>query len=113
MELNTKNLTLEQIIEFCKEHNDIAWLKETAAKKVPVEVYPKTKAPKIDPETGEQLKSAKGKPLFVSVPDTTKEPTVEMRPISFIQLKSEFMAHFALGEPKNKKPTMYDIIAAL
>lgn len=113
MELNLKELTIEDIIKFCKEHDSIEWLKETASKQVEYKVYPKIKVPKIDKKTGEQARNAKGELLYTVTSDKTKEPTIEMRDISFIQLKSEFIAHFALGEPKKKKLTMYEMIAAL
>lgn len=94
--MDTKNLTLNDIIKYCQEHNEVAWLKATAAKEVPYKVYPRIK---VD-----------GK----MVVDKSQEPKVEMRPISFIQLKTEFLTHFKLAAPAQpKKPTMYDIIANL
>lgn len=37
-----------------------------------------------------------------------------MRPISFVQLKTEFLEHFHLVQPAEpKKPNMFDIIDAL
>lgn len=94
--MDIKNLTIEDVIAYCQEHNEVAWLKETAAKKVPYKIYPRTKI--------------NGK----SVADKSQEPKIEMRPISFVQIKTEFLEKFALTAPKKpKEPTMYDKIAAL
>lgn len=94
--MDIKNLKIEDIIAYCQEHNEVAWLKATAAKKVPYKIYPRTKV--------------NGK----SVADKSQEPKIEYRPISFVQLKTEFLTHFNLAAPaKPKKPTMYDLIANL
>lgn len=75
-----KDIALNDIIAVCKEKDEIAWLKETAAK-----TFPK----KSNPE--------------------------ETRKITFVELKAEWMNKFypeAVG-PKEKEPTMFDIIANL
>jgi hypothetical protein len=93
---NYKEWKIEDIIKWCVENNQVEWLKATAAKKVEYKIYPRTK---VD-----------GK----SIADKTQEPKIETRPISFIQLKAEWMEAFGLGEPKKpKKPTMYELIAEL
>ena len=94
-EVKVKDLTIGDIIAWCREHDQVAWLKETAAKKVPYEIYPRIK---VD-----------GK----SCADKTQAPKIEMRPISFVQIKSAFLEEFKLSTPKEKKSNMYDIIAAL
>lgn len=94
--MDYKNIDIHYIIKYCQEHNEVAWLKATAAKKVPYKVYPRKK---VD-----------GK----SVADKSQEPVIEMRPISFVQIKTEFLEHFKLSSPKKpKEPTMYDLIANL
>lgn len=94
--MDYKNIDIRYIINYCQEHNEIAWLKEVAARKVPYKVYPRKK---VD-----------GK----SVADKSQEPKIEMRPISFVQIKTEFLEHFNLAAPKKEKePTMYDLIASL
>jgi hypothetical protein len=94
--MDVKNLTIHDIINYCQEHNEVAWLKATAAKKTEYKVYPRTKV--------------NGK----AVADKSQEPRIEYRPISFVQLKMEFLQHFKLApEPKAKKATMYDLIANL
>lgn len=94
--MDTKNLTIDDIIAYCQEHNEVAWLKEIAAKKVEYKIYPRIK---VD-----------GK----SVADKTQEPKIEMRPVSFVQIKTAFLEKFGLKEPaKPKAPTMFDKINAL
>lgn len=94
--MDYKNIDIHYIIKYCQEHNEVAWLKETAAKQVPYKVYPRVK---VDGKW---------------TTDKTQEPKIEMRPISFIQIKSEFMEKFGLAAPKKPKaPTMYDVIASL
>lgn len=94
--MDIKNLTIEDIIAYCQEHNEVAWLKSIAATKVEYKVYPRIK---VD-----------GK----MVVDKSQEPKIEMRPISFIQIKMAFLEKFGLKEPaKAKAPTMFDKIAAL
>ena len=95
--MDYKNLDINGIIEWCKENNQVAWLKATASKKVPYKIYPR-------------IKGADGK----WTTDKTQEPKIVERPISFIQIKTEFLEHFGLAAPKKEKePTMYDIIANL
>ena len=80
-----QEIQLIDIINWCKANDQVAWLKETAEKEYPVK----------DKETGEEV----GK-----------------RKITFIELKlafvREFMPAFA-PKAKEKKPSMYDLIASL
>lgn len=99
-----KDWEIEDIISYCQAHGEVAWLKATAAKKVECKVYPRMKVEKTMEDGSKKL---------VSVADKSKEPKIEMRPISFVQIKTEFLEHFKLTEKKAKKPTMYDRIAAL
>ena len=108
-----KNCTIKDIMAWCKENGQIEWLKAKAAEEVEYKVYPKKKAPKIDKKTGEQARNAKGELVWTTVADKSKEPSVELRPISFVQLKTDWIAAFGLGEPKAKKKTMFDMIAEL
>ena len=92
---------LEDIIKWCQENNQVAWLKAKASEKVERTVYPKV--PSV---------SKNGKKSWKQ--DRTQEPTIEYVPISFVELKSAFLEHFELKEPaKSKKPNMYEIIANL
>lgn len=101
--MNYQDMTIEDIIKWCKDNNQVDWLKAEAAKKIEYKVYPRKK-----------VRNADGK--LVSVSDKSQEPKIEMRPISFIQLKLNFVNTFMKEiAPKaaEKKPTMYDLIAAL
>lgn len=95
--MDIKNLTIEDIIEYCQNEGPSAvkWLKKTAAKTTPYKVYPKV-------EVDGKMKV-----------DKTQEPTIVQRPISFVQLKQEFLAEFKLKEPAEKKLSFHDKIAAL
>ena len=99
-EKNYKDWQLEDIIAWCKENNQVAWLKATAAKKVEHKIYPKV--PSV---------SKNGKNSWKQ--DKTQPYTIELKPISFVELKKEFIATFIDPTPKEKKPSMYEIIAAL
>lgn len=101
--MNYQDMTIEDIIKWCKDNNQVAWLKAEATKQIEYKVYPRKK-----------VKNADGK--LVSVSDKSQEPTIEKRPISFIQLKLNFVSKFMpeiAPKAQPKKPTMYDIIAAL
>lgn len=100
--MNYKDINLDYIISYCKEHEEVAWLKKTAAKMVDYKVYPK-KTILVD---GKKKKVA----------DKEQPYTVEKRPISFIQIKMEFVDKFMpeiKPVAKEKKPSMYDIIRNL
>ena len=99
--MDFKNITIEDIIAYCKENNEVEWLKKIAASKVECKVYPRVKTTNKAGKT-------------VSVADKSQPYTVEMRPISFVQIKSAFIDKFYPEQAKKeKKPSMYDIIAAL
>lgn len=113
MAKNFRDWDINDIIAYCKENKEVEWLKATAAKQVPCKVYPRKKVQKVD-GAGAPMFNAKGKPVMVSVADKDAKATTEMRPITFVQLKSEFAEKFGFKTEKAaKKPTMYDIIAAL
>lgn len=96
--MDFKTMNISDIITWCVANNQVAWLKAEAAKKVPCKVYPKVE------------KDGK------KVADKSAKPTVELRPITFIQLKSNFVNTFMpeiAPKKKEAKPTMYDLINAL
>ena len=98
-QLNYKTMTINDIIDWCKENNQTEWLKEEAARKVPCEVYPRVKG-----EDG-KLRA-----------DKTQAPTTKMRKIPYIQIKADFVEKFMpeiAPKKKAKEPNMYDIIASL
>lgn len=97
--MDYKKMNIEDIIAWCKEHGEVEWLKATAAKEVEYKVYPKVKN-----ESGKM------------VADKSATPTIEMRPISFIQIKIAFCEKFMpeiIPHAKEKKVSMYDLIKAL
>lgn len=101
--LKYEEITIQDIIKWCKENNQVEWLKEKAQEKVECLVYPRK--PAINDE---------GKK--VSVADKSKEPTTQMRPITFVQIKLAFVEKFMpeiAPTKKDKEPNMYDLIAAL
>lgn len=96
--MDFKTMTINDIISWCQANNQVAWLKAEAAKMVPCKVYPKVEV--------------NGK----KVTDKNAEPTIEMRPITFIQIKMDFVNKFMpeiAPAKKALKPSMYDLIAAL
>lgn len=100
-----KEMDIKDIIAYCQEQGPeaVAWLKETADIMVPYKVYPRMKVQK---EVDGEIKT-------VSVADKSQEPKIEMRPISFVQIKTAFLEHFNLKPAAEKKPNMYDVIKGL
>ena len=97
--MDYKTMKIEQIIEWCKANNEVAWLKDFVTTKVPVKVYPKVKG-----EDG-KMKA-----------DKTATPKTEMRKPTFLQIKKAFAKKFMpeiIPTASEEKVTMYDIIAAL
>lgn len=97
--MDYKSMNINDIIDWCKANNQVEWLKAEAAKKVEYKVYPRVKG-----EDG-KLKVDKSQPY-----------KVEMRPISFIQIKKNFVDKFMpeiAPTKKDKKPNMFDLIASL
>lgn len=96
--LDYKNMTIDDIIDWCVANGETEWLKRKVNEKKACKVYPRKK---VD-----------GK----SVADKTAEPKIEKRPISFIQLKIDFVDKFMpeiAPEKKSKEPTFYDRIKNL
>lgn len=98
--MDIKNMKYADIVAWCAQNHRIDWLKAKTAEKVEVKVYPTT----ID-ENGKK------------VIDKSQEPTIELRPITFIQLKAAFIDTFMPearpSKKAKKKPTMADYIATL
>lgn len=104
--MDYKKIDLPFIILWCKENNQVAWLKAKAKEEVEVKVYPRKTVVKTR-EDGTTYKA--------SVADKSQPYTVEKKPINFIQLKRDFCLEFMadIVPEKEKKPTMWDIIADL
>ena len=96
--MDYKSMNINDIIGWCIANKQTAWLKAEAAKTVPCKVYPKV------------VKDGK------KVVDKSAKPSIEMRPITFIQLKNNFVKTFMpeiMPKKKEAKPSMYDLINAL
>lgn len=92
---------LEDIIAWCQANDKVSWLKTTAKKTVKRPIYPKV---------AHTSKSGKNTTKY----DKTQAPIgYEETPITFVELKKEFIEAFIGKEEKAKKPSMYDIIKAL
>ena len=98
-----QTMTIQDIIAWCKANDQVAWLKAEAKKKVDYKVYPKKT---ITNEAGKTVK----------VVDRNAKPTIVKKPISFIQIKLDFVENFMpelAPTKKAKKPSMYDLIESL
>lgn len=96
--MNFKTMNIDDIIAWCKANNQVDWLKAEAAKKVSCKVYPRVE------------KDGK------MVVDKKAAPTIVKRPITFIQIKMDFVNTFMPEiAPKKKaaEPTFYERIANL
>lgn len=96
-------MTIEDIIKWCQDNKKVDWLKAKAQEMVDYKVYPRVKVALAD---GTEVLKA----------DKKQKPTIEKRPISFIQIKMAFVEEFMpeiAPKKKDKKPTMYDLIASL
>lgn len=111
-EMLFQDITLDDIVEYCKANNQTEWLKALAAQTTEYKIYPKKRVPQLD-ENGNPILTKKGTPKMVSVADYDKEPKVEVKPISFIEIKTAFAEKFLEKKAKPKKPNMYDKIKAL
>ena len=96
-----KDWDMDDIIAWCQANDKVDWLKTTAAKTVKRPIYPKV-----------AHESKTGKKTMVM--DKTQEPIgYEESRITYVEIKSEFIDTFIGREKKEKKPSMYDRIAAL
>lgn len=94
-----KDLEANHIIEWCKEHDEVEWLKEVCSKKYKVKRYPRVKV-EVD-----------GK--MVSKADKTQEPTIKEEEITFVKLKTLFLRKFYSKAFLAKEPSFIDIIKSL
>ena len=98
-----KDISLEDIINWCQENNQVAWLKATAAKTVERKYYPMITY--TDKEGKERRKQ-----------DKNQEPiAVKQVPISFVQIKFAFLKEFfpELVKEEKEEDNMWAKIAAL
>lgn len=93
--MNFKTMNIQDIIAWCKANNQVEWLKAEAKKQMPCKVYPRVE------------KDGK------MVVDKSQNPTTEYRPITFIQIKMDFVNTFMpeiAPKKQAKKPTFYELI---
>lgn len=105
--IDFKHIDIDFIINWCKENNEVEWLKAKAAEKVKVKKYPKIKVTRVK-EDGTHYKT--------QIADKSQPYEEVEEPITFIQLKRAFCAKFMpelVPEAEEKKPTMWEVIANL
>lgn len=92
--MDFKTMNIDDIIAWCKENNQVEWLKAEAAKKTTKKIYPK---------------GADGKK------DKTATPTLVSQPITFVEIKMDFVNKFMpeIAPKKQHKANMFERIAAL
>ena len=93
--MNFQSLKFEDIVAWCKENNQVEWLKKEAAKTFPA---------MAKSESGEKIQLCEA------------DGTPKTRRITFIELKMDFVRAFMpeiAPQPKEKKPSMFDIINSL
>lgn len=110
-----KDLKIEHIIDWCKTHGQVEWLKTIAQTKVEVKKYPRVQVVKLGVDGKPEL-TKKGKVKMISKADKTATPEIEKKLITFVQIKKAFAEKFApeiIPVAKEKDANMYDIIASL
>ena len=94
-----KNISSDDIINWCVENKQVEWLKEEAQKQIPHKIYPKVER--------------NGKKKM----DKTQEPIGETyKRITFVEMKLDFCDKFfpvLSPERQDKKESMFDRIMAL
>lgn len=97
-------MNINDIIKWCQENNQINWLKAKAKEEVEVKRY-----------TGRvKVVNSKGKEVWVADKNSPKK-TIKA-PITFIQIKKDFVEKFMpeiKPVAKSKEKTMYDLISEL
>lgn len=102
--MNYQTMKIEDIIAWCQENKQVDWLKEELNKKVIVSRYSK------------RVKTTNEKGKTVWVADRNSEKIDSEEKITFIQVKKDFCEKFMpeiIPAAAEKKPTMYELVAAL
>lgn len=98
-----KILSIEEIEHWCVQNNEVEWLKAECAKTTIQTRYPRIKV----------WDESKGK--YVSKADKTQKPIKTETPITFVEVKRDFMAKFfpdaIVGD--KKKASFHDRIKNL
>lgn len=93
----TKNeVTIDFIRDYCAKNNQTAWYNAEIQKKIACKVYPKAK-------------NAEGKMRA----DKSQPYTIEMRPITFIQLQLDFINAFMPELAPKKQPAQSKMFSPL
>ena len=101
--MDYKSMKIEDIIKWCQANNQTEWLKAKAQEMTDYKIHPK-----------KEITTPEGKTKLVT--DKKATPTIEKRPISFIQIKNAFVEKFMpeiAPVKKEKEPSMFDKIASL
>lgn len=102
--MNYQTMKIEDIIAWCVENKQVEWLKEEMAKKVIVSRYSK------------RVKTTNDKGKTVWKADRNSKKVDSEEKITFIQIKKDFCEKFMpeiIPAAKEKKPSMYELVAAL
>ena len=75
--MDYRKMKFEDVYNWCKEHNELAWLEAKVKEEIEVEVYPY-----IKDENGKRKQ------------DKSAQPTIEKRPISYLLVKDAFVTKF-------------------
>lgn len=106
MAKKTDFITFDYIVNYCDEHNELEWLAAETSRQAEQKEYPKKKVTEVN-EAGEVVEK--------TIADKSQEPIMVMKPITFVQVKADFIDKFMpelKAAKKPKKPTMFDIVKA-
>lgn len=113
MALTFKDMTIDDIIKWCKDNKQVSWLKREMSKTISVTKYTR-RIPKVNGK-GEEMLNKKGNKIYVADKSSPKQK--ETRNIDFMTIKRDFCKQFMPEllpvSKKSKVPTMYDLVAAL
>ena len=101
--MDFKKCKIDDIIKWCQDNGQVAWLKAESARIVEHKVYPKV--PSV---------SKSGKKSWKE--DKTQAPTIKVEPISFLELKASFITKFfpeVAAKRQEQKQNWHDMIAKL
>ena len=106
------DINIDDIINWCKENNQLDWLLTESQKTYTVKRYTK-RVKKLNADGTEALNKV-GNPIWIA--DKSSKQKEEKQVITFVQLKYNFCEKFMPEKlPKTKKekePTMFDKIKA-
>lgn len=105
-EIGYTKTDIDNIIAWCEENGKQEWLLAKYKEEKPYKFYPRKDSGK---------KNKKGYPIYVA--DKSQQPRVEIKPISFTDIKFQFFKEFipelAPKSTKVKEPTMADKLEAM